>query len=310
MAILEWIFIPLLVIGILGVLLAALGGWGFMRMLSTLVAAAVFVALFFVDWSVIATGVSDIWTGLQLWPIAAAVLLLVVYGIVSRPARRVTLRVAAVGIVVGLVAYAVFQMVPKITGEDSVRLTQALLAGGVIATGWMVSFAVQELRAEQTRVTAETDLLLAMGAEILDVLLDTNIQDRKKKTEQTLALIEAYAPRAPYYPFITTPKSSAIFDSLAAQIPLLPREALFKVVANHTQVRDVSALAGNLQREEIQALSKERRKKIYLDYSDMQILATNRARTALSEINKAMARRRRIQLTSHLQSVYQLGRTG
>lgn len=214
------------------------------------------------------------------------VVFLSVISLFARAARRVVVRAAFVALPVGLVASGIYaylvQMSPN--GELSADIQRGLATGGVIAIGWIVTFAIQELRSEQVRRASEIELMTALFAEIDDARSNYSKDDLRADGEKVASRIEDGDGQSPYFPFVTTPKQSVLFDSVASQLHTLPRKPLFHIVAYYTQAKDVRNMATDLQRPEFRDLAPETRAKAYRDFVSLQIKAAELADTALDAI--------------------------
>jgi hypothetical protein len=222
--------------------------------------------------------------------------LLAVCAILFRVARRVILRALPVTLIVALLGYAAYLALrPMIVpSAGNVPLMQALLAGGVIAAGWIVTFAVQELRAEQTRRATEIEILVALRAELFDYLADARRDDLREEGQAVVERILGGPTSEPYHPFIPTPKVPRVFDALAGQMHLLPDPPLAAVIAAHSQMGDVLSFGRDLQQDDFRALPSARRAAVYRDFVSMRIEAEALAREATDAINRALPLRRRV----------------
>lgn len=220
-----------------------------------------------------------------------AVTVLALYAVFSRAARRVVVRALFVALPVGLLVFAVFKLIPPdlVTAADEGPLVRALVTGGVIAAGWIVTFAVQELRTENQRLSKQTELMVAMRAEILDFLQDSHRDDIAREGRDVAARIRSAPPDDPYLPFVPTAKKLTVSEALAGELPLLRKRPLSAVVAFYTQVNDVWELSKDLQRQDYAALPPERRARAYEHYVDMRLEAEDLAYEAVKLINRALS---------------------
>jgi hypothetical protein len=220
----------------------------------------------------------------------AAGAILVLYGALSREARRVILRTVAVAVPAGLLlAAAILATLPlAATAGDPTRLWQAGIAGGIIAFGWVFTFAIGELRSEQARRAREKEMLVAIREEILDALGDIQRDDLRQMSADLEESILTGEGGGPYHPFTTTAKQMTVFEALSSDSALLPRRPLPAIIAYQAQARDVLTLSRDLQRDEFRSLPAARRARLYRHFMSMRIEAEDLAIDAVRAINREL----------------------
>ncbi len=230
----------------------------------------------------------------------------------SRVARRVVLRALPVAILFALLGYAAYlafsaQLDPKIA--DDLRMIQAVIAGGVVAAGWIVTFTVQELRTEQARKATEEEMMIALAFEIMDAL-KADFMDWARFGEIWQKI--AGSPDEPerpsvggsggdsgggsggaragevYHPFIPTVKPTPVFDALAGQAHLLPAAPLAKLITYYTQMADVAAIVNDMRGDGFRTLPSDRRARVFLTAYEMQRNAREFGHDALKAIRTAL----------------------
>ena len=163
------------------------------------------------------------------------------------------------------------------------RIWQALIAGGVVALGWLVNgWRVRQdagrLRAERTR-----DAHKALFAEIREVCaaywLDGAAEARAD------ALMERMAREPGFVPFVARERRGRIYEAMLGEVDLLPRQTIDTVVAFYATVGAVEALAEDMRGDRYPTLAPERRLAIYRDWIAMRARALSYGQAALRIID-------------------------
>lgn len=218
-----------------------------------------------------------------------AAALLAIYAVVSRAGRRVLLRAVIVALPVALLGFAAFRgIVGFADPAANADVMRALIAGSALAAGWIVTFAIQELRNEQQRLSRQVEMLIALRAEALDYLQDVGRDDIASEAEETAAKIERGDGQTPFQPFIPTAKRLAVFAALSGDLPLLRQDCLAPIVAFFTQVEDVHAMSQDMQREDYRSLPADRRARMYRHFAQMRKEAEELGFDAVAAINRQL----------------------
>lgn len=223
--------------------------------------------------------------------VGAAVLLLLYAALFGRSARQVVVRTALVAAPVGLIGFAGLDVLFGFVGPDGepgpidTLIIQALIAGGFIALGWLVSFAVQEYRRVATVLKAERDVLVALREDVRDFLYAASRNDLRELEKRDTLLILGAPLAAPYQPFIPSVELSTVYRALAEQLPLVPEPPLGDVIFFYKQLSDVVAFTADLQGESYRSLPPDRRARAYRGYVQMRLTLQRRGVAAIEPIN-------------------------
>jgi hypothetical protein len=151
----------------------------------------------------------------------------------------------------------------------------AFLAMGWIVNGWQNRRDAATQRAERTR-----DVHRALYAEIGTNL--ANLWD--EQTLDTYAQSMIVKMQEPsFVPFIPLEQNDHLYEKIAADIHILPRQTIDPIVTYYVLIRSISALATDMRAEGFSKLSVERRTAMYSDYIEMkkQALAFGRYANAM-----------------------------
>ena len=163
------------------------------------------------------------------------------------------------------------------------RIWQALIAGGVVALGWIVNgWRVRQdarrLRAERTR-----DAHKALFAEIREVCAAYWLEG--EADARAAALIERMAREPDFVPFVARERRGRIYEAMLGEIDLLPRQTIDTVVAFYATVGAVEAMAEDMRADRYAALDPDRRLAIYRDWIGMRSRALSYGQSALRVID-------------------------
>ena len=159
------------------------------------------------------------------------------------------------------------------------RLWQALIAGLVIATGWLTSALFTELGKARGRAERLRDYHKAIYAEIGNTL--QSLMDGGAAGQDVLTRMEADSS---FEPFIPKEQHSHIYDAIVAEIDILPRQTIDVVVAYYSLIKSISALSEDMRGDAFKALEPERRRVVYADYTQMREQAFRFGQYALGAI--------------------------
>ena len=162
---------------------------------------------------------------------------------------------------------------PIIWGLDP-RIWQALIAGAVVAAGWLVngwqnrraaSREAQLQRNEAASLRAERlrDVHRALYAEIGANL--SNLSGTDALDADVSHVLELMRTDESYIPFLPREDRSIVFKSVIQDIHVLPRTTINAVVAYYAQLSSISALIDDIRSEAYPALPVDRRIAIYTD---------------------------------------------
>ena len=162
------------------------------------------------------------------------------------------------------------------------RLWQAVLAGLFVAVGWIVNGAQNRADARRLRRERRDDVQRALVAEIkhyLEVL----------EGEDLNAAWEAMQPRiaSGYVPFLPTEDNDMVFQSVLADIHILPKTVIDPVVKYYSQLKAIEAQIADSRLDAFVTGTDQdsiRRREIsYFEYLQMKQRAKTYANRALRE---------------------------
>ncbi|PTQ71239.1 hypothetical protein [Celeribacter persicus] len=151
----------------------------------------------------------------------------------------------------------------KVVLSPDEKLWQAIIAGSVIAAGWLTSAIFNELSKAQGKEERLRDYHKAIFAEIGNVL-STLSQDDGIET------LTKMKQNSSFIPFVPKEHHDHIFDALVTDIDVLPRQTIDVIVAYYSVVKGISALAEDMRGEKFANLEQDRRILIYSDYLEMR----------------------------------------
>lgn len=152
-----------------------------------------------------------------------------------------------------------------------VTLWQALIAGLVIASGWLTSAIFSELARARSKSERLRDYHKAIYAEI-GTALDTLFNVGEAETYPA-KLIERMKADPNFVPFIPREKHDFIYTAIAGNIDILPRQTIDSIVAYYSLTSSISALAEDMRSDKFQSISQDRRIAMYEDYTSMRVQA-------------------------------------
>jgi hypothetical protein len=199
--------------------------------------------------------------------VAALVVLAVAFtaGREAQTARRVILpflfRIALpVAVILGVPLVLLSQFV-----DLNDRLWQALIAGLVIATGWLTSALFAELGKARARAERLRDYHKAIYAEIGNTLHALYAGEDAGEEVLTRMMEDL-----DFVPFVPKEDHSHIYEAIVTEIDVLPRQTIDAIVAYYSLIKSVAALAEDMRGETYKSLTPERRMAIYADYTDLR----------------------------------------
>lgn len=189
----------------------------------------------------------------------------------ARATRRVILsflfRVALpMAILLGLPLVALGQVVDL---QD--RLWQALIAGLVIATGWLATAIFAETERAARKAERTRDFHKALFAEIQNTL--SVFYGEGQAEQDARDLIIRMEADADFVPFIPQEHHARVFEALMKDIEVLPRQTIDTVVTFYSHVSAIAALATDMRGQGFRRLPQDRRIALYRDYMGMRLRA-------------------------------------
>lgn len=169
---------------------------------------------------------------------------------------------------------------------DDIKIQQALLAGGLVATGWVVTFGLRELQRYLERRQKSVDLQHALRGEIFDYadMLDDGDPDQIIATLKP-RILSGNEGEKPFFPFISEP---VVFDNLVGEIYFLPKSTIDDVVQFYSILSDVRLFAEDFRSEAFGKLSDEGTLNAYSDYIRLRGSAKELADKAVGQLNDSL----------------------
>lgn len=149
------------------------------------------------------------------------------------------------------------------------RLGQALIAGLVIAMGWLTTAMFTEIGRSRDRAEKLRDYHKALYAEIGNAL--RAIWDEGQSDGYMRATVEKMKADPTFVPFIPHERHDHVFDALVEKIEVLPRQTIDAIVAYYGQIKALSIMAEDMRGSYFRGkLAQERRIAMYEDYAQMR----------------------------------------
>ena len=162
------------------------------------------------------------------------------------------------------------------------QLWAAIIAGSVIATGWLTSTIFAELGRTQGKAERLRDYHKALYAEIGNTLaayyVDGNVETYAED------IVARMTENPDFVPFIPRETHDRVFSALVDEIEVLPRQTIDAVISFYGLVASIGALAGDMRGERFQTLEQDRRILMYQDYIAMRLRAARMGEYTLNLI--------------------------
>ncbi|KIT16086.1 hypothetical protein [Jannaschia aquimarina] len=162
-------------------------------------------------------------------------------------------------------------MEPSTLAQLDPRIWQAVIAGTVVALGWVFNGwrtrrAERELRAEKLR-----DAHKAIYAEIRNVCATYWLEGEAEA--HAAALIERMEAEPDFVPFIPAERHDRVYETILPQIDVLPRQTIDAIVAFYALIETIQWLSEDMRGERYSASGPKRRLAVYRDYIAMRARA-------------------------------------
>ena len=159
------------------------------------------------------------------------------------------------------------------------RVWQAFVAGVFLAFGWIFNGVQNRREAKRLRDEKLRDVHRALFAEIETNL--ANLIDSAALEEPYLdQTIEKMRANPDFIPFIPKERKDRLFDTIKAEIHILPRVTIDPVVRYYSQLDSIDALAQDMRGNTFKTLETERRIDMYVDFIYMRKQAHEYGRLA------------------------------
>lgn len=162
------------------------------------------------------------------------------------------------------------------------RLWQALIAGLVIATGWLTTAIFTEQGKARLKAERMRDYHKAIYAEIGNTL--ASLWDEGNSEKYVTATLKRMGKDKEFVPFIPREQHDHIYNAIVPQIDVLPRQTIDAIVAYYSLIKSITALAEDMRGPGFRRLTQDRRILMYSDYSDMRKQAFAYGQNALELI--------------------------
>ncbi|GGH30515.1 hypothetical protein SAMN05444007_105163 [Cribrihabitans marinus] len=151
------------------------------------------------------------------------------------------------------------------------RLMQALVAGLIIAAGWLTTAIFSELEKARAKAEKTRDYHKALFAEIRHTLeafyADGSADEMVGRIVERMQADEAFVP------FIPKERHDLVYSALVDGIEVLPRQTIDAVVAFYSVIAALQAFAEDMRGEAFKTLAQPRRIAMYEDYAAMRVRA-------------------------------------
>ena len=162
------------------------------------------------------------------------------------------------------------------------RFVQALIAGLVVALGWIANGWQNRREAARLRAEKLRDYHRAVYAEIASYLENLDSADALAAyRDRVVATMEADPA---YVPLIPRERNDTIFKALVEEISILPRVTIDPIVVYYNQLFAIEMLIEDMRGARFGILEQDRRIVMYRDYMDLKIQAFNDGHYALRMI--------------------------
>ncbi len=162
------------------------------------------------------------------------------------------------------------------------RVWSAIIAGSVIATGWLTTTIFNVLGKSQDKAERLRDYHRALYAEIQTVL-DALYQGGHAEAYAAETVAKMRGDES-FVPFIPRERHDRVYSALVEEIEVLPRQTIDAIISFYSVMDSMVALAGDMRAEEYQNLPQARRIVMYEDYFARRVRAFEYGRFALSLI--------------------------
>lgn len=148
-------------------------------------------------------------------------------------------------------------------GVDA-SLTPALIAGLVIATGWLTTAIFGELERKRAKEEKLRDFHKALYGEIGSAV-DALYIDGQAEAFAAEIVERMYQDHA-FVPFIPLESHDRVYGAILSEIEVLPRQTIDSIIAFYAMLATMNAQAQDMRGEGYKSLSQSRRIAMYEDY--------------------------------------------
>lgn len=173
---------------------------------------------------------------------------------------------------------------------NDAKVQQALIAGGFLSAGWIVTLLGREIGLLVDRRENSVDLQLALRAEIYDYSImlddtdaDTTVQDNVDYIRKRV--LDAEDGKLP---FIHSVSEAVIFKNLAEKMPILPPAVIDGVVQFYSVLSDVRLMVDDIRRDDFGKLDDKYQADAFERYLRLRATAVALANNALNCLNESL----------------------
>ncbi len=183
-------------------------------------------------------------------------------------------------------------------------LLSAFLVPTVTIVGWFVSGEIarerdlhlqdaERKKADNERLRRQRDLMIAVRAELVNVVWKYRDFDFDKHRERMIADIErGVGNKPPFAPFVPRISAALLWKGVAADIPLLPEQAVETIVLYYDTRAALILFVEDMNGDAFRALSAHRRANAFKDYIGMLQTLYSYAEAAIDAIDRSLPKLR------------------
>lgn len=182
----------------------------------------------------------------------------------------------------------------SVFGVAKDKAVPAVIAGAMIALGWLITFLISSYREAEARDQQRRDTLYALRGEIfalVDKLDNQKIRDNAGKVQGKIAngdgVDENGAP-VEYFPFSTMESEPIVFEAVSSTVPALAEDTVAAVVRFYAEYTDMRKMIEDARSDDAKALSRERRVALHKQLTNRRISTLRWGLRAYIEINKEL----------------------
>lgn len=164
------------------------------------------------------------------------------------------------------------------------RIWAALIAGGVIAGGWLTTAIFAQLDRAQDKAERLRDTHKALFAEIRHTL--EALYAGGEAEEIVSDILERMESDPEFAPFVPREHHDRVYLDILSGIDVLPRQTIDPIVAYYSLVSGMQSFAEDMRGARFQELEQPRRIAMYRDYGAMRVRAYELGTYALKLIEK------------------------
>ncbi|MEX0365855.1 MAG: hypothetical protein AB3N22_07275 [Ruegeria sp.] len=203
-----------------------------------------------------------------LLALCASAVLVIAFGLSedARVARRVFVQFILNIALPLLVIFGGVLVVLAVNTDLDERIWAAIIAGLVIATGWLTTAIFGELGKSRDKAEKLRDYHKALYAEIGNTL--QVLWDRGQAEQEANALVARMEADLDFIPLIPREHNDFVYDSLVDEIEVLPRVTIDAVVAYYSLIKSIAAQAEDMRGDVFRSadMTQDRRILMYRDY--------------------------------------------